>query len=112
MSCIFCDIVSGKVEAKKLYEDEHVLAFYDVNPQAPVHFLVICKDHIKNVASVESGGFVVFDYIFEAIVKVARKLNLGENFRIINNCGSKAGQTVDHMHFHVLSGKALSPKLV
>ncbi len=112
MSCIFCDIVNGKVSAKKLYEDEHVLAFYDVNPQAPVHFLVICKEHIRNVASVEFGEFAVFDHIFEAIVKVANDLNLDENFRIINNCGSKAGQTVDHMHFHVLSGKTLSPKLV
>lgn len=112
LSCVFCDIVSGKISAKKLYEDEHTLAFHDVDPQASVHFLVICKEHIKNVACVEPGGFDVFGHIFEAIVKVARNLNLGENFRVINNCGPGAGQTVDHVHFHVLSGRTLSSKLV
>ena len=105
MSCIFCDIVSGKVPAKKVYEKDYVLAFHDVEPQAPVHVLVVCKEHIANVSEIEEEKFFLVQEIFKAINELAKTLNLKDGFRVVNNCGKKAGQTVDHMHFHVLAGR-------
>lgn len=105
MSCIFCDIVSGKVPAKKVYENDYVLAFHDVEPQAPVHVLVVCKEHIANVSEIEEEKFFLVQEIFKAINELAKTLNLKDGFRVVNNCGKKAGQTVDHLHFHVLAGR-------
>lgn len=105
MSCIFCDIVSGKLPAKKVYENDYVLAFHDVEPQAPVHVLVVCKEHIANVSEIEEEKFFLVQEIFKAINELAKTLNLKDGFRVVNNCGKKAGQTVDHMHFHVLAGR-------
>lgn len=108
MGCVFCDIVAGKIPARKIYENEDVLAFYDSNPQAPVHFLVIFKQHIENVAKLEGEQFSLVGEVFKAISKVAEQLNLSSGFRVVNNCGEKAGQTVKHVHFHVLSGRNFS----
>ena len=105
MSCIFCDIVSGKLPAKKVYENDYVLAFHDVEPQAPVHVLVVCKEHIANVSEIEEEKFFLVQEIFKAINELAKTLNLKDGFRVVNNCGKKAGQTVDHLHFHVLAGR-------
>lgn len=105
MSCIFCDIVSGKLPAKKVYENDYVLAFHDVEPQAPVHVLVVCKEHIANVSEIEEEKFFLVQEIFKAINELAKTLNLKDGFRVVNNCGKKAGQTVDHVHFHVLAGR-------
>ena len=105
MSCIFCDIVSGKLPAKKVYENDYVLAFHDVDPQAPVHVLVVCKEHIANVSEIEEEKFFLVQEIFKAINELAKTLNLKDGFRVVNNCGKKAGQTVDHVHFHVLAGR-------
>ena len=105
MSCIFCDIVSGKLPAKKVYENDYVLAFHDVEPQAPVHVLVVCKEHIANVSEIEEEKFFLVQEIFKAINELAKNLNLKDGFRVVNNCGKKAGQTVDHVHFHVLAGR-------
>ena len=105
MSCIFCDIVSGKLPAKKVYENDYVLAFHDVEPQAPVHVLVVCKEHIANVSEIEEEKYFLVQEIFKAINELAKTLNLKDGFRVVNNCGKKAGQTVDHVHFHVLAGR-------
>ena len=111
MSCVFCDIVDGKLPAKKIYETKNVLAFFDVAPQAPVHFLVILKQHVESVAKLEAKYFNLLGEVFEVIVKVAKDLNLNGNFRIINNCGKGAGQTVQHIHFHVLAGRKFDEAL-
>lgn len=110
MDCIFCKIIGGSIPSKKLYEDDQVLAFYDINPQAPVHFLVIAKEHITGADQITSANSGVVAHIFEVIAKLAAEQGL-TSYRIINNCGKGAGQTVPHLHFHVLSGADLSEKL-
>jgi len=107
MDCIFCKIISGEIPCKKIYEDENMLAFHDINPVAPVHFLVIPKTHIESandIADVESG---VIAKIFAAIPNLAKEQNLENGYRIINNCGEYGCQTVSHIHFHVIGGKQL-----
>ena len=108
MDCVFCNIVAGKIPARKIYENEHVLAFYDVNPQAPVHFLVIFKQHVSSVAVLEGEQFNLVQKVFEAIDEIVKILNLKDGFRVVNNCGKSAGQTVEHVHFHVLAGRNFS----
>lgn len=108
MGCVFCDIVKGSISVKKIYENDDVLAFFDSSPQAPVHFLVIFKQHIESVAKLSSSQFKLVSEAFAAIVEVAKQLNLHEDFRIVNNCGSNSGQTISHVHFHVLSGRKFS----
>lgn len=108
MSCVFCDIVQGKIECAKIYEDEDVLAFKDLSPQAPVHFLVIPKKHIEDVFSLDFENADLVSKIFIAIKKIAQQMNLNEGFRVVNNCGQDGGQTVKHIHFHVLAKRKLS----
>lgn len=112
--CVFCSIASGEIPSEKVYEDEHVLAFRDINPQAPVHIIFIPKKHL--MSSMED-----YDYascgdeiarIFAAVALVAKKLGLSGGYRIINNCGRDAGQTVKHIHFHLLAGMDMGEKLV
>lgn len=106
--CIFCKIVNGEIPSKKIYEDEYVYAFYDINPEAPVHFLVIPKEHIKSVNLITEENSKVIAHIFEVIRNLTKELGISENgYRIVNNCGVDGGQTVDHMHFHVLGGREL-----
>ncbi|HAN43863.1 MAG TPA: histidine triad nucleotide-binding protein [Ruminococcaceae bacterium] len=109
MDCIFCKIVAGEIPSKKLYEDDKVIAFYDIEPQAPVHFLVIPKEHILTCANdVNEQNSEIIAHIFVVIAKLAKQLELSNGYRIINNCGDDAGQTVKHMHFHVLAKRNLS----
>ncbi len=103
--CIFCNIVAGKIPADIKYEDEKILVFTDVNPQAPVHLLVIPKEHIENILDLEDDGLLT--KIFATIRNLVPKFNLENGFRLISNCGKKAGQTVPHLHFHVLGGRQL-----
>jgi histidine triad (HIT) family protein len=110
--CIFCKIVSGEIPSKKIYEDEDIIAFHDINPQAPVHFLVIPKEHIVSAMEVNAENSGIIARCFEVIAALAKKEGLSEGFRIINNCGEKGGQTVMHLHFHVLSGRSLGETLV
>ncbi len=105
VNCVFCDIVNGKIPVKKLFETEKILAFYDIEPKAPVHFLVIPKYHIESVEKLKPNQFSLIQDIFISINEIADKLNLSDGFRIVNNCGVMAGQTVNHIHFHVLSGR-------
>ena len=111
MDCLFCKIVAGEIPSKKVYEDDWVYAFYDINPQAPVHFLIIPKAHIDSAAEITAENSAVVAYIFEVIAKLAAELGLGDGFRVITNCGEDGAQTVKHLHFHVLGGKKLSEKM-
>ena len=97
--CLFCMIAEGKIPSKKLYEDDQVVAFYDINPQAKVHFLVVPRKHISSAAAL--------GHIFTVIAKLAKEQGLENGYRIISNVGEDAGQTVKHLHFHVLGGEKL-----
>jgi len=113
MDCIFCKIIAGEIPSKKVYEDEDCLAFYDVAPQAPVHVLVVPKEHIENMNGVNADNFRVFAKMPLILRAVAYELGIAEKgYRIINNCGADGGQTVNHLHFHLLGGTALPPGLV
>lgn len=105
--CIFCKIANGEIPTNKIYEDETVLAFHDLDPQAPTHFLVIPKAHIASAAELTADNSAVVAHIFEVIAKLAKELGLTNGYRIVNNCGADGGQTVQHLHFHVLGGKAM-----
>ncbi|MDR1564298.1 MAG: histidine triad nucleotide-binding protein [Oscillospiraceae bacterium] len=108
MSCIFCKIIAGEIPANKIYEDEKVLAFYDIDAKAPVHFLIIPKEHITSAAEITPANSSIVAYIFELAAKLAKELKLENGFRIVNNCGVEGGQTVEHLHFHVLAGRLLA----
>ena len=112
MDCIFCKIVNGDIPSNKVYEDDTVLAFHDIAPQMPVHVIVIPKMHIASAAEVNEENSAVIAHIFEVIPKIAKDLGLDNGFRIINNCGKDGGQTVGHIHFHILGGKTLGEGLV
>ncbi len=105
--CIFCKIASGEIPSKKVYEDERIIAFEDMNPQAPSHVLVIPKKHISHIDEVGSEDNELIGYIFEKIGDISRELNLKEGFRVVVNNKSHGGQTVDHVHFHLLGGRSL-----
>ncbi len=106
--CIFCKIVNGEIPSKKIYEDENVYAFYDISPEAPVHFLVIPKEHIKSANYITKENSNIIAHIFEVINKITSELGISKDgYRIVNNCGKLGGQEVDHLHFHVLGGREL-----
>lgn len=106
MDCIFCKIVAGEIPSKKVYEDESVLAFYDIQPAAPVHVLVIPKAHISGCGAITPENSAVVAHIFEVIAKIAADLGISD-YRVVTNNGESAGQTVFHLHFHILGGKTL-----
>lgn len=106
--CIFCKIIKGEIPSTKVYEDEWCYAFHDINPTAPVHVLIIPKEHIASVNEVDSSNSAVIAHIFEAARKIAAELGISEKgYRIVNNCGEGAGQTVFHLHFHLIGGRDL-----
>ena len=105
--CLFCKIAAGEIPSKKIYEDEQVLAFYDIDPQAPTHFLVIPKEHIASCGEITAENAGVVAHIFEVIAKVTKELGV-EEFRVVSNCGASAGQSVHHLHFHVLGGRDMT----
>ncbi len=107
MDCIFCKIISGEIPSKKVYEDECVLAFRDINPEAPVHILVVPKEHITSCDEINADNSVTVSKIFEAIPKIAGSENLKNGYRVITNVGEDGGQSVGHMHFHILGGTKL-----
>ena len=110
--CLFCKIASGEIPSKKVYEDENVFAFHDINPNAPVHVLVIPKKHIASMNEVNPDTIGTVSEVLLAIPKVAAMVGLTENgYRVISNCGKDAGQTVPHLHFHILGGKSLPVSL-
>ena len=107
-NCLFCKIVAGQIPSTKVYEDETVLAFRDIAPQAPTHILVIPKAHIPSVAGITAENSGVVAHIFEVIPEIAEKEGLENGYRVVSNCGADAGQTVPHLHFHILGGKTLA----
>jgi histidine triad (HIT) family protein len=111
--CIFCKIINGEIPSDKIYEDDKILAFKDINPAARVHVLVIPKQHIENIMGLnEENNLIILD-IHKAIQNVAEALNIDKSgFRLINNCGSDGGQTVQHLHYHMIGGQKLGEKLL
>ena len=108
MSCLFCKIIAGEIPSTKVYEDDQVLAFRDIAPQAPTHILVIPKAHIDSVAEITAENSAVVAHIFEVIPQIAKAEGLENGYRVVSNCGDHAGQTVHHLHFHILGGKQLA----
>lgn len=106
--CLFCKIIAGDIPSTKVYEDETVFAFRDINPQAPTHILVIPKTHISGCNSVTADNSAVVAHIFEVIPQIAKAEGLVNGYRVVSNCGADAGQTVPHLHFHILGGKTLN----
>ena len=111
MNCIFCSIINGDIPSKKVFEDENVYAFLDINPQAPVHALVVPKAHITSADDITADNASVIAKIFEAIPKIAAELGLKNGYRIISNVGEDGCQSVKHIHFHILGGKKLSENM-
>jgi histidine triad (HIT) family protein len=107
-NCLFCKIVAGVIPSTKVYEDELVLAFRDIAPQAPVHVLVIPKTHIPSVDGITGENSPLVAHIFEVIPAIAKAEGLEQGYRVVSNCGAHAGQTVPHLHFHILGGKELA----
>ena len=105
MDCIFCKIANGEIPATKVYEDETVIAFKDLEPQAPTHILIIPKNHITSAADITEKNSAVISHIFDVIAKISKDLKMENGFRVVNNCGDSAGQTVKHIHFHLMSGR-------
>lgn len=107
MSCIFCEIANGNIPSNKVYEDDKVLAFYDLDPQAPVHVLIIPKEHITSVDDINGQNSSIVAHIFEAAAKITKHLGLTNGYRIVTNCGEDGGQSVKHLHFHLLGGRSM-----
>lgn len=111
--CVFCKIIKGEIPSEKVYEDEDVIAFKDINPVTPIHILVIPKKHIATLLDVTEEDSHLISKIFVAINKIAKQIGIEENgFRIVANCGKDSGQEVMHIHFHLLAGKKMGSKVV
>lgn len=110
--CVFCKIINGEIPSNKVYEDDNIIAFHDIAPNAPVHVLVIPKEHIPSLNFVNEGNSKVLADIMVLIPKLAKELNVYESgYRVVVNCGSDSGMAVEHLHFHILGGKPLPQKL-
>jgi histidine triad (HIT) family protein len=109
MSCLFCKIISGEIPSTKVYEDEHLFAFRDINPEAPVHILIVPKAHIESLSTADDEHLDVLGRIQLAAAHIAKLEKIDESgYRLVNNCGSDGGQTVFHVHYHLLGGKQMS----
>jgi histidine triad (HIT) family protein len=110
MGCIFCKIVEGELPAKVVYEDDKVMAFHDINPQAPVHVLIIPKEHVPTLNDLEEKHKELLGHIFLVIKKLAKEMGIDESgYRVLVNCNRDGGQEIYHLHFHLLGGKPLGP---
>lgn len=107
MDCLFCKIAAGEIPSTKIYENEWVYAFADIDPQAPFHAIIIPKEHITSAAEITTENSHLIAKVFEAVSEIAKNENLEKGFRIVNNCGSDGGQTVGHIHFHLLARRNL-----
>ncbi len=110
-NCLFCKIIKGEITSTKVYEDSEILAFRDINPQAPTHILVIPKQHIGSVSEINENNSAIVSHIFVKIAEIAAKENLTNGYRVVSNVGEDGGQTVHHLHFHILGGEKLSEKM-
>ena len=111
-NCLFCKIINGDIPSTKVYEDEYVFAFRDINPQAPVHILVVPKKHIACALEIDEENSLYVSKCFEAIAKIARAEGLEDGFRVVNNCGENGGQSVMHLHFHLIGGEKFAEKII
>ena len=111
MDCICCKIIAGDIPCSKVYEDEWVFAFRDINPQAPTHILVVPKAHIGSVAEITAENSAVVAHIFEVIAQIAKEEGLENGYRVVSNCGPDARQSVQHLHFHILGGRELTEQM-
>ena len=107
MDCLFCKIAAGDIPCAKVYEDEKVLAFKDIEPQAPFHVLIIPKEHIASAGEITAENSGIVAHVFEVVSALAKEHHLVDGFRVVTNCGEQAGQTVQHLHFHMLAGRNL-----
>jgi len=112
MDCIFCKIIAGEIPSSKVYEDEKILAFRDINPEAKVHVLVIPKVHIPSMDAVTAENSAVVAHIFESIPAIAKEAGIANGYRVVSNCGPDAAQSVPHLHFHILGGEKLPEHIV
>ena len=104
--CLFCKIINGEIPSSKVYEDDKVYAFNDIDPQAPVHFLVVPKTHISSALEIDDSNEDIIGHVFKVVAKLAKDMGFDKKgYRIVNNCGEDGGQTVGHIHFHVLAGR-------
>lgn len=109
INCLFCKIVEGTIPSTKVYEDDLVIAFRDIQPVAPVHILIVPKNHISSANDITIENSNVISHIFVIASKIAKELGIAEDgYRIVNNCGENGGQTVKHLHFHLIGGKKLT----
>lgn len=108
MDCLFCKIAEGTIPSTKIYEDEYVYAFADIEPQAPFHAIIIPRQHIKCADEITAENSHLIAKVFEAAAKISKQQNLEKGYRIVNNCGEQGGQTVGHIHFHMLAGRILA----
>ncbi|MDD2579149.1 MAG: histidine triad nucleotide-binding protein [Clostridia bacterium] len=113
--CLFCKIINGDIPSEKIYEDEHVIAFYDIHPAAPVHVLVVPRRHFRDLPDMmisDTSGLLA-GAVLSAVTAIARQLGVSDDgFRLINNCGVNGGQTIPHVHFHLLAGRKMDEKLL
>jgi histidine triad (HIT) family protein len=107
VDCVFCKIANGEIPSKKAYEDDKVLAFYDLDPQAPVHILIIPKEHIQSVEDITPQNSAIVAHIFEVAANLAKENHLTDGFRVVSNIGKDGGQSVPHLHFHLLGGRSM-----
>ena len=105
MDCIFCKIANGEIPTNMVYEDDKVAAFKDLEPQAPVHILIVPKEHISSCDDIDETNCAVVGHIFAVAAKLARENGLSNGYRIVNNCGEEGGQSVKHLHFHLMGGR-------
>ena len=111
MDCLFCAIIKGEIPSKKVYEDDYCFAFLDINPQAPIHCLVVPKEHIPSADAVNAENSSAVAKIFEAIPVIAKELKLENGYRIVSNIGEDGCQSVKHLHFHILGGTKLTENM-
>ena len=107
MDCLFCKIAAGEIPSTKVYEDEYVYAFLDIDPKAPFHAVIIPREHVASAAEINAENSHLIAKVFEAVSKIAKNENLEKGFRVVNNCGQDGGQTVGHIHFHLLARRNL-----
>ena len=108
MDCLFCKIAAGQIPSKKVYENEWVYAFEDIDPQAPFHVIIIPKEHIVSAAEISADNSHLIAKVYEAVAEIAKENRLEKGFRVVNNCGEDGGQTVSHIHFHLLARRNLA----
>lgn len=108
MNCIFCKIINGEIPSQKVYEDDRILAFKDINPAAPIHIVIVPKEHISSANEINDSNKDVVGHIFKVAAALAKENGIAERgYRIVNNCGEEGGQSVNHLHFHLIGGRNL-----